>query len=320
MITETAIRIIIKKRKRIKMKYFKVERSKRANRYIVSYNNFEEKTKNRYPYSQKRNDRINYYALCPSCLNTIQLIGLSHTTKVSPHGKHTGEDIRGFDTYNYQNYKYCPYAKHSEYVPPNDNDLLNEITETVQELYTLTKEHFDRIIYILQRELQIKFTANFLKNAINQYIANQGYLYPWLSEANLPYIFAYKSMQQMSCFKQSFKVGSKIYEALNNYYGLKFVQFDSEKTNEYQKLEWIEGTWTKPVFRFYKHKQRAIDGKKLQESILFCIDDNNKGETIFQKEIVFDETYFMNLVNSERNQRIRNQFHLNIANEHFIDI
>ena len=281
------------------------------------------KLKNQYPNFQKRNKKINYYAICPSCLNTIQLIGLSHSTKVSPHGKHTGESIQGFAPYNYQSYKFCPYAKHGEYIPPNDNDLLTEVTEDVRELYNLMRLQFDRVIYILQKELQIRFTANFLKNAINQYVDNQFYLYPWLSEANLPYIFAYKAMQQLSCYHQSFKLGSDVYEALKNYYGLEFVQpetADNKKINNYHKLVWIKNTWTKPVFRFHTHKQKAVDGEKLKESLVFCIDDNNIRRTIYQREIIFDETYFMNLINSEKNQKMRNQRYLDIANENFIDI
>ena len=37
------------------------------------------------------------------------------------------------------------------------------------------------------------------------------------------------------------------------------------------------------------------------------------GNTFFEKKVAFDETYFMNIINSEKSENYRNQRLLNIA-------
>lgn len=300
------------------MNEFKITASRTAKRHPIKAKTFEDITENKYPFVQNnKNGEVRYYGICPSCLNSVQLIGLSHKTKVSPHGKHTGTDIQGFPPYNKQKYQYCPYAKNGEYKHPNDLEILTDITDDVRELYELTRLQFDRIVYIIQKELGIRFTNKFWEKALQQYIANKNYLYPWLNEANLPYIFAYQSMQQQSCFHQLFKINSEAYNALKTYDGLNFIPI--ENNPDYQFLHWENGKWTKPVFRFYKHKQKAVDGERLKESFIFCIDDNNTHKTIFAKEILFDETYFIKLIN-KNDEKSRQKWLLDIANKYMPDL
>ena len=54
--------------------------------------------------------------------------------------------------------------------------------------------------------------------------------------------------------------------------------------------------------------------------MLFCVDDFSNGNTLFEKEITFDETYFMNLINKSDNDDKRQQWLLDIANELMVGI
>lgn len=47
--------------------------------------------------------------------------------------------------------------------------------------------------------------------------------------------------------------------------------------------------------------------------MLFCVDDMQTGETIFEKRLEFNENYFMNMVNKKGNEDKRQQGFLNIA-------
>jgi hypothetical protein len=75
------------------MKYFKAVASRTAARYVITPNKFLEVTGRKYPFEQN-NGRgiISQYGICPSCLNPIQLIGISHEIKRRPHGKHAGKN------------------------------------------------------------------------------------------------------------------------------------------------------------------------------------------------------------------------------------
>ncbi len=68
------------------------------------------------------------------------------------------------------------------------------------------------------------------------------------------------------------------------------------------------------------HKNNVSEGEILKETMAFCIDDRTTGNTIFEEQIEFDETYFMNLVNKSDNDDKRQQWLLDIANELMVGI
>lgn len=111
-------------------------------------------------------------------------------------------------------YVFCPYAVNGR-SPSDDYDPL-DIDEGVVELYNLLRDQFDRVVYLLSKTFEIQCSAGFWQSALKQFLANNGYCYPWLTEANLPYIFAYKGMQQKDVYGQKVKKGSELYEALSN--------------------------------------------------------------------------------------------------------
>jgi hypothetical protein len=66
-----------------------------------------------------------------------------------------------------------------------------------------------------------------------QYVADNFYAYPWLSEANLPYMVAYRGMHHQKVYKQSFLVDSEVYKALANHPG---VEFEKAYDSRYEQL------------------------------------------------------------------------------------
>lgn len=162
------------------------------------------------------------------------------------------------------------------------------ITEDDIRLYELLKSQFDRVVYVIKTELMIDCSLAFWEKALQQFINSHGYCYPWLTEANLPYIFAYIGMQHSKLFMQKFKYGTELYNSL-----------DKQDMN-YQ-------------FRFTAHKQNAVDGSTLEEKMDFCIDDMRTNTEIYRRSITFDENYFMNIVKKTGNDKYRAQKLLDIA-------
>ena len=61
------------------MKYFKVKAERTAQRYEISLKKFIKETDRNYPFEQvNKSKTISDYAICPSCLNPIQLLSLIH--------------------------------------------------------------------------------------------------------------------------------------------------------------------------------------------------------------------------------------------------
>ena len=296
------------------MKYFKTKANRTSPRYEITAGIFEKVTDHKYPFEQRNADQtISQFGICPSCLNPIQLIGISKEIKRTPYGKHTGKNIKGLANWQQIKYKYCPYAARNDRREINDEEFLPEITEDITELYNLLKNQFDRVVYVISKELDIRCSAAFWKGVLQQYLANTAYCYPWLTEANLPYIFAYIGMRHRNVYGQEFLVGSDLYNALKKH---KYVNFCSsnDNSNKYVHLTSING-FLNLEFRFTGHTQKAVNGETLKESMVFCVDDLTSGDTVFKKRIEFSENYFMNIINKSGNESKRQKVLLGISEE-----
>lgn len=293
------------------MKFFKTEAKRNAERYIINVKSFKARTDSKYPFVQRSDEELRAYGICPCCLNPIQIIGILKEIKVKPYGKHTGENVNGFPNWNYIKYKYCPFAS-GKCTQPRDDEPPLPIDDSIIDLYELLKTQFDRVIYLVEKELHIRCTPAFWKTGLSIFVNSELYRYPWLTEANLPYVFAYFAMQQSNCIGQSFKRGTEIYKALEKYPNAKFVK---TKFDNYDRLS-NDGCFLRLHFRLTDHRYKAVEGETLKESMKFCIDDiSQNSKTIFEQRIEFDETYFMNLINKSDNDGKRQQWLLDIAGE-----
>lgn len=183
------------------------------------------------------------------------------------------------------------------------------ITEDDIRLYELLKSQFDRVVYVIKTELMIDCSLAFWEKALQQFINSHGYCYPWLTEANLPYIFAYIGMQHSKLFMQKFKYGTELYNSLDKQDNTEFVSI--KDNNEYNQLS--NNQYMNYQFRFTAHKQNAVDGSTLEEKMDFCIDDMRTNTEIYRRSITFDENYFMNIVKKTGNDKYRAQKLLDIA-------
>lgn len=295
------------------MKYFKSCAARTAPRYEVTEDNFTAATERKYPYEQvNKQSKIQQYGICPSCLNPVQLIGILHEIIPTPYGKHTGKRIPDLAQWNQRKYEYCPYASKNERREPDDEERLPEIDESIIELYDLLRSQFDRVVYILGKELGIQCTSYFWRTALNQYLVNRAYCYPWLSEANLPYIFAYFGIRHQRLYKQKILVNSPLYEVLAAFPDADFIKNDNT-SSKYEQLINKDGQFLNLHFRFTDHKQSASNGQTLRESMLFFVDDRNTDTTIYQQKIEFEESYFMNIINKTENENKRQQWLLDIS-------
>ena len=293
------------------MKYFKITATRTANRYEINSKEFNEKTNNKFPYVQSvAENKVSQFAICPSCLNPIQLIGIDKKISGSPYGRHTGKDIAGLPKWNY-------YRRE-----PTDDERL-EITEDTIELYNLLKTQFDRVIYVIKKELMIDCSLSFWNNALIQFINSGGYCYPWLTEANLPYIFAYIGMQHSPLLGQKFIVGTDLYNTLDKQNNTKFIFIEDKEGNKLENSKYrrlSNNGYMNYHFRFTSHKQKAVEGTTLKETMEFCVDDMRTNTEIYKRCISFDENHFMNIVNKAGNEDKRQKKLLDIANELMHDI
>jgi len=156
----------------------------------ISETEFVRATKNRYPYVQtKQSGQKSFYACCPCCCNSIQLVNIHNkTSKVIPHGKHTGKSIDGFPIYNETLYMTCPWARHGSY---DWEGKKAELDLYEKEILLRAIDNIDRAIYYLETILGVYFKWKLKEEAIKEYFANQGWLYNIATKENLPMVVLY---------------------------------------------------------------------------------------------------------------------------------
>lgn len=278
------------------MKYFKTSASRgKGDKIEITCSEFEKATKRMFPFEQiDENKAVVQYGICPYCLNPVRLVGLYKKIKRKPHGKHAGKSISGLPKWNQVKYEYCPFkAKNRK--PIEDEAQLLEITEDTIALYKLLIDNFDKVVYVISQELGIRCSTGFWEKALEQFLSSKAYCYPWLTEYNLPYIFAYHGMQHKNLFGQLFLVGSDLYNLLESRTDVCFISLNTNNKSRYKKLT-NAGKFLNLQFRFTNHLQKGVCGEDLKETMSFCIDDATTKQTIYKRTIKFNQNLFMDLV------------------------
>ena len=150
---------------------------------LITEENFANETGRQFPYAMKKNEKITYKAVCPACDNLIQIIGLfkrEEEVKRKPYGRHTTIDLPGLTVYSEEDYLNCPKRK-----PGNKKS---------QYFYNLMKEHFDLIVLILEKKLQIYVSYHFAETLLRSWRDNEGWRYYDTNYNNLPYMLLFAEM------------------------------------------------------------------------------------------------------------------------------
>ena len=142
---------------------------------LITEENFANETGRQFPYVMKKNEKITYKAVCPACDNPIQIIGLfkrEKEVKRKPYGRHTTVDLPGLTVYSEEKYLNCPYHNPN---PHNSDAKRKPGNKKSQYFYNLMKEHFDLIVLILEKKLQIYVSYHFAETLLRSWRDNEGW-------------------------------------------------------------------------------------------------------------------------------------------------
>lgn len=105
----------------------------------------------------KNKEKTRQFAVCPVCDNPIEIIGLYKRLKNTkrPYGKHYSKSVKGLAVYSSQAYEFCLYAVNKKVSKSSKKSV---ITNYERNIYNLLREQFDRVIYVLSKEIDIKIT------------------------------------------------------------------------------------------------------------------------------------------------------------------
>lgn len=281
--------------------------------YKIDKNTFELTTQQRKPYYSfnSKNERIQF-AVCPACDNPIEIIGLykplHHTD--SPYGRHYPHSINGLAEYNQQAYNYCPYSKNQTTITSEIRKSL--LTNFEKDIYLLMREQFDRVIYVLSKQLDIKITYPAAQRMLTTYVKGEGWLYPWATLNNLPWVLGHLSWSK-TLYGQPILKNSHLYNAIvKSCPSVEFIK--SKYYSEYEILVAKDEMYIDINYCIINHC-RKINNNMLTETMDFMVTEGNieNRNIIYRKQLTIDEPYFMNLINLPNERSRRNMKLLEIA-------
>lgn len=279
---------------------------------------YEKRTLKESPYYQlNRSGEVVQYAVCPQCDNPVQLVGLykklKHTER--PFGKHAGKSIPGIAVHHQEDYEFCPFARKRAV---SKRDRKKDSSGVPNEILSLLKFQFDRVLYLLSKDTTIRFSENLIRSMLKNYLATAGFLYAGATLNNLPWIFGYMADSQQ-LFGQQIQKGGALHQAIiNRCLEADFIEGGDPK---FVRLSAQKGKYVSLNFCFIEH-QREVIQNELVETVDFIVHEghtyNDSARIIFQETLTIDSTYFLNLINSA-GTGMRSEKQLEIAQELLAD-
>lgn len=255
---------------------------------------YEDRIGDKSDYIQIINEEKKHLALCPRCNNPVVVLGIYKRINVAPHARHAkGINIPNIVKFNEYKYKHCPYHRKNanyvrEYVPETEQ-------AERQELYQITKEHFDKAIYLLQKGTGIYITLSMAEELAENYVAERAYNYIDATVYNIPWYLLYSLMGGFPLYHMLIKKNTIIYRHLRK---LKF-DLRNSMVEGYVYVEENEGyLLTATNYRYIVDKNDHLN-EKLDFSILRPDKKVSTGlyERVDKFSISVDLYYFSNLIN-----------------------
>jgi len=285
--------------------------------YNVSIDNFIAATGEKEPFvGEKPGGEFSCYAVCPACENPIQLIGLYKNTVEGgkkPYGRHNKGSVPRLAVYNEADYLDCLYSNPNK---KNTNLYRSPDSGIPKKVVELLFSQFDRIIYILSKDIDMRISYETARRMLEIYMANEGYRYRVATLYNIPWVLG-EVQRALPMFGRKILKDSELHRQLKD--KVKDIDFVEKDTDKYVQVRHKQGSYLDLHFLICNHNHHKNgedeDKENMQETVdLWVFQGSSTNiETVYRKTIVINTDYFINLVLKE--DAYRNMELLKIAAE-----
>lgn len=279
----------------------------------ITEENYIIETGRKHPYRQaNKRGGESLFAVCPECENPIQIIGLFKDTAEGgrkPYGKHSEKTIPGIATYHRPDYLDCSYSN-----PKWEKDKIKRVAGSRVALETLTilREQFDRVIYILSKDIEVYISYHKAETMLQCYLANEGWRYRVATLNNLPWVFG-EVIGATPLFGRKILRDGILHAALHE--KCPEVLFIDDGKDKHVKVMNQNGKYLDLHYLLMNHCKR-IENDHLYESVDIWVYRGGgllDAETILKKTVRIQTDYFMNMIQLPTDKAKRNQTYLDIA-------
>lgn len=182
-----------------------------------------------------------------------------------------------------------------------------------QKIFDIIINQFDRIIYILSKDIDMKISAHTAERMLQNFIVDKGWLYRSINLLNLPWIFA-EAQPAFPLFGRFIKVDSDLYSVLKNKCS-EIILYQDNPEQDYAQVRTSKNCFCNLYYLLCNHKANVLTDDSLYETIDLWVyrAPVPTPKTIYRKTIRIRSDYFQNLINSTRDTVSRNEKLLDIA-------
>lgn len=261
------------------------------------------------------NGNKSLYAVCPACDNPIQIIGLFKNSAEAgrkPYGRHHKGSIPKLASYHEEDYYDCPYSnptwrKPGKYRKPG--------SPLARMTLNLLKAQFDRVIYILSKDMEVKISLDTARRMLRSYLGDEGWLYRTATPYNLPWPFG-EVEKALPLFGRKIAVGGGLHEVLRS--RCPYVALIPDESGKWAKVTSANGAYVNLHYLLFNHVFEQKHGEdSFDESIIFWVYEGQPPahKTVFEKKISISIDYFQYLIDLPPERSRRNARLLDIAKE-----
>ena len=254
----------------------------------ITRTGFEQATEKRAPWYQTDEKGMErHYALCPACVNPIQIIGLY--TEGKPYGRHNNKAVSGIAALAPEELETCPLFLRRR--PLHKNSRRPVESKTAAEILKRLVAEFEHIPWFLKKATGIHYSRGLIAKMLDSYIAERGWRYLGATLLNIPWIFAYMSDSQ-SLFGQRI-IDPQIRRTILDHTPEAAFTEDNRLVNK-ENMNFS-------MFVCFIGHQSKRDNEQFQESMIMSISNHN--QNIYRKKIIFDYDFYAKVLNKPFNDK-----------------
>lgn len=288
------------------MKSYKLKTGISETYRITTREDFEIQTKNTDKYVYIGTDGVKRgLAVCPSCDNPVRILGLfKPLSDKQPYAQHHNKSTQ-IAIFNSENYIHCPYSNPNAKQKFDISSKQNVPSDFEKELYYEMRDYFDKVIYLLNKKLDIYISYDFAQRLLMSFINCYGYCDCMATHYNLPWILM-DSIQSFNLIGRGVKKQSKLWTFLSKRKDIELIP--SVKKSDYDIVKTRTQNFVILKGCFFAHTRRIDENDNIDEKITFGVVDSEEvpANWIFKHKYSIDEFYFLNPCKSTdyRNQKL----------------
>lgn len=262
-------------------------------------------------YKRNTSGDLRYYAVCPKCENPIQLVNIPRTRgSVGPsHGRHEKRRVSGFDFFDGDMLRTCPFVATN--TNPKKTDR-RPLSETSRKIIRIAVENFDHVVPVLQEDMGFNLSKNVAGSMLDAWFSAQGYNYNGANLENVPWMIAYFAVS--TDLYGQFLTDRLLIEAIKTKVSAAKVYADGKFVRKSGR------SWLDLRFSTLRHKISKIREHDVEERLMLIVEDFTNAASpidavrIYRKQIVIDPSKFASRILNSR-EKSRNEELLEIAQE-----